>query len=151
MWGADNNHFVGCSAFLVGNCPVTHSSAAVEHLQSENEPRRERPIDLVHLAKQCLGDTNLELEVLRLYDTTIVTYFGRLQLATIFDDLAINLHSLKGASSGVGAWGIADLAKRAEDELRGGRPISPERIGDIGIAIEEVRVFIAKILDNEAI
>ncbi len=42
-------------------------------------PRPSRPIDLVHLAKQCLGDENLELEILRLFDTTLVTYMGRLR------------------------------------------------------------------------
>jgi HPt (histidine-containing phosphotransfer) domain-containing protein len=109
-----------------------------------------RPIDLVHLAKQCLGDENLELEILRLFDTTVKTYFSRLELAANFDDLALNLHSIKGAASGVGAWTIADLAKGCEAEMQAGRPLTPERIADLGIAVEECRSFITRMLSNEA-
>lgn len=113
-------------------------------------PRSTRPIDLVHLAKQCLGDENLELEILRLFDTTVKTYFGRLELAARYDDLALNLHSIKGAASGVGAWTIADLAKGCEVELQAGRPLTAERIADLGMAVEEVRNFISRMLSNEA-
>lgn len=124
-------------------------SAVVHHLLPKVAKRPMRPVDLVHLAKQCLGDENLELEILRLFDTTLVTYFGRLKLASSFDDLAINLHSIKGASAGVGAWGIADLAAALEKDLRAGRPLTPERIDDLGMAVEEVRDFIARMLANE--
>ncbi|MEO5806925.1 Hpt domain-containing protein [Devosia sp.] len=128
---------------------MARGSAALENAHSPSPARPDRPIDLVHLAKQCLGDANLELEVLRLYDTTIKTYISRLKLATTFDELVINLHSLKGASSGVGAFGIADMAKRAENELRAGRPVTPEQVADIAIAVEEVGVFITGMLKNE--
>ena len=123
--------------------------AFVEHLVPAQAPRPMRPVDLVHLAKQCLGDEGLEFEVLRLFDTTLVTYLERLRLAATFDELAINLHSIKGAASGVGAWNIADLAKAMETELRDARPITPERMADMDMAIEEVRTFIARMLANE--
>ena len=111
--------------------------------------RAMRPIDLVHLAKHCLGDENLEYEILRLFDTTVKTYLGRLQLAASYDDLALNLHSIKGAASGVGAWTIADLAKGCEAEMQAGRPLTTERLADLGMAIEEVRSFITRLLSNE--
>lgn len=110
-----------------------------------------RPIDRVHLARQCLGDAGLELEILRLFDTTVQTYFARLQLSTTFDELTMNLHALKGAASGVGAWTIADLAKACETEIAAGRPLNPERIADIGIAVEEVSAFIAEMVSKEPI
>ena len=103
----------------------------------------------MHLAKQCLGDEHLEYEILRLFDTTVKTYFGRLEIAASYDDLALNLHSIKGAAGGVGAWTIADLAKAAEVEMQAGRPLTAERIADLGIAIEEVRAFITRMLSNE--
>jgi HPt (histidine-containing phosphotransfer) domain-containing protein len=59
-----------------------------------------------------------------------------------------HLHTLKGAASGVGAWGIAELAKTAEDEVRSGI-VNPERIDDLDIAVQEVSVFIGDILANE--
>lgn len=108
-----------------------------------------RPIDLVHLAKQCLGDEYLEREVLRLYDTTIATFMGRLRRAESFDDLVINLHSIKGASGGVGAWLVADMAKAMEHELRSSRPLTQERIEDLALVIEDVRGFIARMLEDE--
>jgi HPt (histidine-containing phosphotransfer) domain-containing protein len=128
---------------------MAQRSAAVEKLDQGVHVRPMRPIDLVHLAKQCLGDEGLEHEILRLFDTTVKTYFGRLELAASYDDLAINLHSIKGAASGVGAWTIADLAKAAEAEMQAGRPLTTERIADLGMAIEEVRVFIGRMLSNE--
>lgn len=128
---------------------MAQRTAAVEQRDQEAHVRALRPIDLVHLAKQCLGDEHLEYEILRLFDTTVKTYFGRLELATSYDDLALNLHSIKGAASGVGAWTIADLAKSAEIEMQAGRPLTAERIADLGMAIEEVRVFIARMLSNE--
>jgi len=128
---------------------MAQRSAAVEKLDQGVRVRAARPIDLVHLAKQCLGDEHLEYEILRLFDTTVKTYFGRLELAASYDDLAINLHSIKGGASGVGAWTIADLAKAAEVEMQAGRPLAPERIADLGMAIEEVRGFIAEMLSNE--
>ncbi|QDZ10824.1 Hpt domain-containing protein [Devosia ginsengisoli] len=128
---------------------MAQRSAAVEKLEQAAHVRAMRPIDLVHLAKQCLGDEHLEYEILRLFDTTVKTYFDRLELAASYDDLAINLHSIKGAASGVGAWTIADLAKAAEMEMQAGRPLTPERIADLGMAIEEVRSFIARMLSDE--
>lgn len=124
--------------------------AFVEPSESTQQARSTRPIDLVHLAKQCLGDEGLELEVLRLFDTTLVTYLARLKLATTFDELALNLHSIKGAAAGVGAGTVADLAKAMEEELRDSRPVSPERIADMELAIEEVRIFIARMLADKA-
>jgi len=124
---------------------------AAESIESSPARREDRPIDLVHLAKQCLGDEGLEQEVLRLFDTTVKTYMGRLQLAASFDELSITLHSLKGASSGVGAFGISELVKLAEVDIKAGRPINPERIADIGMAVEEVRGFIGEMLKNGAV
>ncbi|KQX39877.1 hypothetical protein ASD04_04290 [Devosia sp. Root436] len=128
---------------------MAQRSAAVEKHDQLVHVRPMRPIDLVHLAKQCLGDEHLEYEILRLFDTTVRTYFGRLELAASYDDLAINLHSIKGAAGGVGAWTIAELAKAAEVEMQAGRPLTTERIADLGMAIEEVRVFIDRMLSNE--
>lgn len=118
---------------------------------SDIRTRTMRPVDLVHLAKQCLGDEGLEVEVLRLFDTSIKDYYGRLKMATSFDDLALILHSIKGAAGGVGAWAIADLAKAMEHEIRSGRPLTQERIDDLGLVVEDVRNFIGRMVANEAV
>jgi HPt (histidine-containing phosphotransfer) domain-containing protein len=112
-------------------------------------PRGARPIDLVHLAKQTMGDPGLEAEVLRLFDQMIGVYFSRLEKAANRNDMMVNLHAIKGASAGVGAFALSSLAKAADDELRAGGDPNPERIADIGIAVEEVRAFIPILLGPE--
>lgn len=121
-------------------------SMAVEPQGPVSQPRRQRPIDMLHLARQCLGDAHLEEEILRLFDTTIATYFGRLKLAESFDDIAPNLHAIKGAAAGVGAVSVMELAQAMEAELRAGRPLKAEHMHDLGMAVEEVRGFIARFL-----
>ena len=128
---------------------MAQNAASLEHAAPEVLRRPSRPIDLVHLARQCLGDVNLEYEILRLFDTTVATYFQRLQQSTSGDDIAMNLHALKGAASGVGAWTIADIAKAAEVEFRAGQHLPAEHLSDLSIAVEEVHDFIAQILTNE--
>jgi HPt (histidine-containing phosphotransfer) domain-containing protein len=76
-------------------------------------------------------------------------YFGRLEASTTEADVLRHLHTLKGAAGGVGAWTIADLAKAAEDEIREGKPVNPEHIDDLDIAVQEVSAFIGEILANE--
>jgi HPt (histidine-containing phosphotransfer) domain-containing protein len=125
-------------------------AARTVELGTESRQPPARPIDLVHLAKQCLGDEGLEREVLGLYSTSIATFLSRLQQAQSFDDLSLNLHSIKGASSGVGAWTVADMAKAMEDELRAARPLTSERIEDLALVIEDVRGFIGRMLETAA-
>lgn len=126
--------------------------APASNLAAETPPKRAaRPIDLVHLAKQCLGDEHLEYEVLRLFDTTLATYFSRLQSAESVDAIALNLHSIKGASSGVGAWTIAELAKTLETELKADNSLNSEHLHDLAMAIEETSAFIQDMLSKEPI
>lgn len=124
--------------------------APASRLAAETPSKRAaRPIDLVHLAKQCLGDEHLEYEVLRLFDTTLATYFSRLQAAESAEAIALNLHSIKGASSGVGAWTIAELAKALEDDAKTGNSLNSERLHDLAMAIEETSAFIQDMLSKE--
>jgi HPt (histidine-containing phosphotransfer) domain-containing protein len=105
-----------------------------------------RPIDLVHLAKQCLGDEHLEYEILRLFDTTLVTYTRRLETGS---EVAQTLHSIKGAATGVGAWAVADAARAGEREWQESGALSPESLSDLALTVEEVRSYIARVLSNE--
>jgi len=123
---------------------------AVKKAADELQPiHKHRPIDMVHLSKQTLGDHGLETEVLRLFDQMSRVYFGRLEASTTEADVLRHLHTLKGAASGVGAWGIADLAKAAETQIREGGAVNPEQIDDLDIAVQECSAFIGDILANE--
>ena len=112
----------------------------------DQQPARHRAIDLVHLAKQTLGDRNLEQEVLRIFQQASNAYLQGIRDAQSHDELKLNLHSLKGASAGIGANGIAEVVRNAEAEFRETGNVAPESIADIGFAVEEVSVFISDLL-----
>ena len=101
-----------------------------------------RPIDMEHLSRQTLGDPGLQEEVLRLFDEMSHVYVERLEVSTTVDELLRNLHTIKGAAAGIGAFGLAELARVAEAELRAGAPVNPERIDDLALAAQEVSAFI---------
>jgi HPt (histidine-containing phosphotransfer) domain-containing protein len=111
----------------------------------QDAPRQDRahgPIDMEHLGRQALGDPGLQDEVLRLYARMSQVYLSRIEDSTSVSMLLEHLHTLKSAAAGIDAWGIRDLAKRAEDELRSGEPANPERIEDIAVAVAECVAFI---------
>ena len=124
-------------------------SQALGHAVPPPRKPRARPIDLVHLAKQCLGDAALEHEILRLFDTTVQTYLTRLLAAKTPDQLIFALHTIKGAAGGVGAFTIAELARVMEADARAEVSINPEQIDDLKMAVEEVSAFIADVLSRE--
>jgi HPt (histidine-containing phosphotransfer) domain-containing protein len=117
-------------------------NTAEAELVEAPQPQIRRPIDLEHLSRQTLGDPGLEAEVLRLFDQMSRTYYARLEASTTVDELLRNLHTLKGAAAGVGAFALAELARDAEQELREGGPVNPERIDDLAVAVQEVSEFI---------
>ena len=76
----------------------------------------ERPIDLVHLAKQTFGERDLEAELLRLFDRQAAQIVARLSDPVMPDrrwrsDLA---HTLKGSARAIGAFGVASAAESYE-------------------------------------
>ena len=110
--------------------------------------RRTGPIDLDHLGRQALGDPGLADEVLRLFGKMSRVYMDRVEASADEPSLIAHLRILKSAASGVGAWCVRDLARIAEDELRLGLPLNPERLNDLAIAVEECRAFIAGLLPD---
>ncbi len=128
---------------------VNPSASSPQQLPG-SESSKGGPIDRLHLARQCFGDEGLEQEVLRLFDATIKSYLSRLQRAETGEETRVALHTLKGAARGVGAWTVADQAQAAEDELGDAEMIGPERYADIAMAVEEVSVFIAGMISEDA-
>jgi len=74
----------------------------------------ERHIDLVHLARQTLGDVNLEREVLSLFVVQSQVYLLRLQAADTPAEWKRAAHTIKGSARGIGAWPLAEAAEAAE-------------------------------------
>lgn len=98
-----------------------------------------RPVDLVHLARQTMGDRDLEREVLCLFVQQALS--ARDRIADAGESERLNLaHGLKGSARGVGAFAVADCAAEIERQ-----PNDARIVGKLGMLIEEVRDFIAAI------
>jgi len=115
---------------------------------ARDESISNRPIDLVHLSRQSLGDPGLEAEILRMFDQMILNHLSTIRKSADVEMTLINLHALKGAAAGVGANNIAILAKAAEMETKLAGKLSHECLADLRMAVEEVRHFIAELLED---
>jgi HPt (histidine-containing phosphotransfer) domain-containing protein len=75
------------------------------------------PLDLVQLARQCLGDAELEAELLAMFRAQ-----ARTLIAQLSDSAPLSLeskakiaHRLRGSALAVGARRVADAARRIEE------------------------------------
>lgn len=117
-------------------------------------PRRDRPVDLVHLTRQCFGDKRLETELLRLFMRQARQIQGGLD-AQVGDDAVSSLpagdllHTLVGSARVVGAHRVASLAEGYEAGLRarGVRSLSDRDRADMRAAVEEACGYIGDLLD----
>jgi HPt (histidine-containing phosphotransfer) domain-containing protein len=106
-------------------------------------------IDLVHLARQSLGDQELELELLDMFERQAARIIARLTGAPAspktMSDLA---HTLKGSAAAIGAERVAEKAALLE-ALWGG-PAAAEgaadALSDLAGAVEEARAVILKLI-----
>lgn len=102
-------------------------------------PSRERPIDLVHLARQTMGDKMLEVEVLHMFARQARSCLQEIGSGCA-DKAKAGAHRLKGAASAVGAFRVAEAANAFED-----------RVGDaacmaaVGAAVVDAENFILKL------
>lgn len=100
---------------------------------------RDRPVDLVHLARQTMGDRALEAEVLALFARQSATVAGRLVVAGTAER-SVLAHSLKGSARSIGAFRVADLAEKFE-----ANPDDKKALDRLVAALGQARDFIAAI------
>lgn len=100
---------------------------------------RNRPVDLVHLGRQTMGDRELEREVLALFVQQALSVRDRITDADSRERVML-AHGLKGSARGVGAFAVADCSAQIEEKPEDGRALKR-----LGVLIEEVREFIAAI------
>lgn len=103
----------------------------IDDLQAETESRvafRHRPVDLTHLSRYTLGNSDLEHEVLELFRRQTRLYFDKLSRATDDDSWREAARVLKASARGVGAWQILRSAEDAEELLQGRSPAARENI-----------------------
>jgi HPt (histidine-containing phosphotransfer) domain-containing protein len=96
-----------------------------------------RPIDLVHLSRQSLGDRTLEIELLTLFEQQAEHIAERLSAPSgngerrWRHDLA---HTLKGSARAVGAIAVAAAAQAYEEALYSGGETAVVAARDILLA-----------------
>jgi len=75
------------------------------------------PLDLVHLARQCLGDHGLEAELLGLFRVQARTLTAQLSDSPLLslESKAKIAHKLCGSALAVGARRVAGAARRIEE------------------------------------
>jgi HPt (histidine-containing phosphotransfer) domain-containing protein len=84
------------------------------------QPVTDRPIDLVHLSRQSLGDRALEKELLQLFDRQAEQIIARLDSEIGAGDRRWRRdlsHTLAGSAKAVGALRVAQTASAYEEAL----------------------------------
>jgi len=108
------------------------------------------PLDLAHLARQCLGDHALEAEMLglfRLQAPTLTAELSGMQLLPPESRTKV-AHTLRGSALAVGARRVASAAWRVEElaSAGGGRGSAEARaIASLQSAVAEVLTEIDRI------
>jgi HPt (histidine-containing phosphotransfer) domain-containing protein len=101
-------------------------------------------IDLVHLARQSLGDRALEMELLGLFERQAGQILAQLTNASATSDRRFRhdlAHTLKGSARAVGANRVAAAAQAYEEALYSG--LSESDVtgvrDELALAVEEAR------------
>ncbi|MDL2405667.1 Hpt domain-containing protein [Rhizobium calliandrae] len=102
-------------------------------------PSRERAIDLVHLAKQTMGDKALEVEVLQMFARQARSCLQEIGSGDPKRAVAAS-HRLKGAAAAVGAFKVADAANALESDVG-----DPARMAVVTSCVIEAENFILKL------
>ncbi len=102
-------------------------------------PSQTRPVDLVHLARQTMGDRTLEEEVLQMFMQQAVLMGDRIRQADPLERKRL-AHGLKGSARGIGAFSVAECASAIEEN-----PEQASLVTELCDRLEAVRQFIASI------
>jgi HPt (histidine-containing phosphotransfer) domain-containing protein len=76
---------------------------------------KDRPVDLVHLATQTMGDKALEAEILQMFARQARCLVQEMAIAET-QVVAALAHRLKGSARAVGAFKVSTAAERLEAE-----------------------------------
>jgi HPt (histidine-containing phosphotransfer) domain-containing protein len=102
-------------------------------------PSQDRPVDLVHLANQTMGDKDLENEVLQMFARQARKTLQEIAGADAPAVIAA-AHRLKGAAAAVGAFKVSKAAQRLEADA-GDAALQAA----VGAAVVEAENFILKL------
>jgi HPt (histidine-containing phosphotransfer) domain-containing protein len=75
---------------------------------------RRAPVDLDHLARQTLGNRDLQREVLRMFVSQCALQIDALKTSETLEERRHAAHTLVGAARGIGAFSVAYIASEIE-------------------------------------
>jgi HPt (histidine-containing phosphotransfer) domain-containing protein len=102
-------------------------------------PSASKPIDLVHLARQTMGDRTVEVEVLRIFARQARQALADFAVADQQGKIA-TAHRLKGAAQAVGAFPLSQFAEEIESGA-----VDSAHMAKMTAAITEAENFINKL------
>ncbi|NNE41368.1 MAG: Hpt domain-containing protein [Marinicaulis sp.] len=105
-----------------------------------NEPSH---IDLAHLDKYVAGDVALRDEILTIFVDQVEFLLEQFNIDQSDEDWRNTAHALKGASRGVGAWALGDLAEEVEGLIEDA-PGKLEKRAGLLVSIRSLAEEIAK-------
>jgi hypothetical protein len=113
----------------------------------EGSTRFEPPLDLVHLARQCLGDHELEAELLGLFRLQARALTGELSSSPLLslESKAKIAHRLRGSALAVGAWRVAGATERIEALASAAGDLSLEEARAVDALLSAVAEALAEI------
>lgn len=103
-------------------------------------PSASKPIDLVHLARQTMGDRAVELEVLKIFARQARQCIADFAAAVDKDGKIATAHRLKGAAQAVGAFPLSRFAEEVEAGA-----VDAAHIAQMTAAVAEAENFINKL------
>jgi chemotaxis protein histidine kinase CheA len=105
------------------------------------------PLDLVHLSRQCLGDRELETELLGIFRLQAPALTAQLSGSPCLslDAKARIAHTLRGSALAVGAGRVAGAAWRIEELAFGGGDQSSEEAHAVAALLSAVDEAVAEI------
>lgn len=107
----------------------------------------DRPVDLVHLSRQTLGNRELEREILRLFNKQSEIYLERMRHAKSAEEWREAVHTIKGSARGIGAWGVVGIAEKVEKVAAARlKKQKPKMIAEFAGKLQDANVFINGVL-----
>lgn len=133
----------GCGHSTVGHAVEGPQNAATLRLDASG--MLQKPVDLVHLAKQTHGNHDLEEEVLNLFLSQSSLYLDRLTNAPSTDERRMAAHTLRGSALAIGAWDVARQSKAIELAPEGAN--DPAQVEQLSRSIAGAQAYIRSLLN----
>ncbi len=124
-----------------------NATASLTDPAQQATAKHPRPLDLVHLACQTLGNRELEAEVLRMFLRQSLVQLQQIATAQTPRELSAAAHQLLGSARAIGAWGVAECAEAIEQSTATGEHGLRPRLAALECAVAEANAFIRQLVD----